>query len=1046
MVFSSRKNKYFLQIFHLFAVRISFCCFFLLATSVLAQTGKQISFSHPLTVQSAPGFSSWSSPRSTRAVPETLRVLAAMIAFQPDNDDRTTGDGSFALSDTLGRVIDPPPHNRSYFDNHLTFLENYFRKVSHGKLILQCDILDSIYRMPYQIAHYSPPRSSTSNTELGYLMQDAWHIVDSVSPGRIAQKQYDAYILFHAGAGRDIDLTALYGYDPTPLDIPSVYLNLASLRKMFGSSYEGVSVNGGSIFITNSMVIPETESRLLSSIGGISLYELSINGLLCASVGSHLGLPDLFDTKTGLSGIGRFGLMDGESIFSWNGVYPPEPSAWEKIELGWVQPITMANGSAVYNFPAVSLANNPDSIYRVLISEKEYFLVENRNRDANRDGETVTMVIHDSTYTQTWNRDTIGFNAYNTNSLFGVITDVDEFDWSLPGGVNTSTGEFFDGGLLIWHIDENVIDSTIADDAVNANPDRKGVNLMEADGSQDIGQSYGFLSAGSGSESGTQLDFWYEGNEAPLRIQSNAFTPTSHPSSLSVDLANSHIYINDFSTRGPHMTARIQIGDDVVTPVQGFPVPVNHPVNGNSLKTADLNGDGFGEILLTTGPAKIHSGWVYAWRSSGQPIDTLFSPAGDLLRVAYALRDVAGDHLVDSTFGATHAGQILTTPVIFDSLLVAGIGDSIYFLGKSGFQTGSIVNSSTRGLSLLSRSGDIVSCSPDSNVTIFSQGGIEKSMHVTHPIAASAVAGNLSIATGLRIVFGTTDGLVYAVSGELKTAEGFPVSTNGEIHGAPALADIDGDGRTDIIVCSGNRIFAMNANGVMLDNFPVTTPSSLPLLASPIVADVNGDRLPDIITVTQEGLVVAYDRSGKMLPGFPLLSGINHGSSPVAFYMPDSCPSCIAIGLAATSEDGNVYAWRTGSVKPGTGGATVQPWPQIGRDAFNTGLFDTTYQQGQFLTFFPKDRAYNWPNPVDRNHGFKTHIRYFVSTSATVHIKIFDMAGDLVTELTGPGNGGFDNEVEWDVSKIQSGIYFAHIDAQGSGGSGSAVIKIAVVK
>ncbi len=970
-----------------------------------------------------------------------------MIEFQKDNDDRTTGDGSFALADTLGRVIDPPPHDRTYFANHLLLAENYFRKASHGKLTVIWDVLDSVYRMPYTISHYSPPRSSSTNTELGLLMQDAWHTVDSVSPGAIAGKPYDAYVIFHAGAGRDIDLTALYGYDPTPLDIPSVYVNLASLKAMFGPSYQGISVNGGNTLITNSMIIPETESRLLSSIGGSSLYELGINGLLCASIGSYLGLPDLFDTHTGLSGIGRFGLMDGESIFSWSGLFPPEPSAWEKMKLGWITPVTIASGSGVYDLPAVELAPGPDSIYRVLISEKEYFLVENRNRDANRDGATVTMAIHDSTYTRTWSHDTTGFNAYSISSLFGVITDIDEFDWSLPGGVNTQTREFFDGGILIWHIDENVIDSTLATDEVNANPDRKGVNLMEADGSQDIGQVYGFLSAGSGSESGTQLDFWYEGNEAPLRVRSNAFTPTSAPPSTSIDRANSHIVIRDFSPRGPHMSARIQIGDDMVSPLPNFPVSVDHPVSGNSLKTADLTGDGFDEIILPTGLPEIRSGWVYAWQSDGRPLDSLFSPPGDLVRLSYALRDVSGGGLVDSLFLNAHAGQRMTPPVLLDTTCTVGIGDSVWFVGRSGLPFGSPLGIPASGLSLLSKSGDVISSSSDSSVVILSRTDVTGSLHVPHPLAAPAVTGNLSPETGLRIVFGTLDGFVYAVTRDLKIAPGFPVPTYGQIHSAPALADVNGDGRIDIVVCSGNKIVAMNANGTMLDNFPVSTPSATDILASPVVADLNGNGSADVVTVTQEGLVVAYDRSGKMLQGFPLLTGFNRGSSPAVFYLPDSCSGCTGIGLAAASEDGHVYAWHTGALKPGTTPFPTQPWPQIGRDGLNTGLVDTTYQPVSRYAFFPQDRAYNWPNPVDRNHGFKTHIRYFVSTAATVHIKIFDMAGDLVAELQGPGVGGFDNEVVWDVSNVQSGVYFAHIDAQGgTGGSGSAVIKIAVVK
>ena len=44
---------------------------------------------------------------------------------------------------------------------------------------------------------------------------------------------------------------------------------------------------------------------------------------------------------------------------------------------------------------------------------------------------------------------------------------------------------------------------------------------------------------------------------------------------------------------------------------------------------------------------------------------------------------------------------------------------------------------------------------------------------------------------------------------------------------------------------------------------------------------------------------------------------------------------------------------------------------------------------------------------------------------ASVHIKVFDLAGDLVAELSSQGIGGLDNEIAWNVSDVESGIYFA---------------------
>jgi hypothetical protein len=73
-------------------------------------------------------------------------------------------------------------------------------------------------------------------------------------------------------------------------------------------------------------------------------------------------------------------------------------------------------------------------------------------------------------------------------------------------------------------------------------------------------------------------------------------------------------------------------------------------------------------------------------------------------------------------------------------------------------------------------------------------------------------------------------------------------------------------------------------------------------------------------------------------------------------------------------------------------------------------------------------------------------IRYYVSQNASVSIKIFDLAGNMITELSGSGVGGLDNEIVWDISKIQSGIYLASVEATSVSGSGTGVVKIAVVK
>ena len=55
---------------------------------------------------------------------------------------------------------------------------------------------------------------------------------------------------------------------------------------------------------------------------------------------------------------------------------------------------------------------------------------------------------NDSIVQRTYARDTVNFNAFDQDSIYGNVVDVDDFDWSLPGGTNTRTGAVFHVCLL----------------------------------------------------------------------------------------------------------------------------------------------------------------------------------------------------------------------------------------------------------------------------------------------------------------------------------------------------------------------------------------------------------------------------------------------------------------------------------------------------------------------------------------------------------------------------------------------------------------------
>ena len=136
-------------------------------------------------------------------------------------------------------------------------------------------------------------------------------------------------------------------------------------------------------------------------------------GVWCHEFGHEIGLPDLYDTDGSSAGIGDWGVM---ASGSWgnNGETPTYMSAWSRYALGWVEPIVITGD--INNLELKPIETDGD-VYLLPIpgnwsNSKQYFLLENRQK--------------------------INYDAY------------------LPGE-----------GLLIWHIDEEIIESKWNSNSVN---------------------------------------------------------------------------------------------------------------------------------------------------------------------------------------------------------------------------------------------------------------------------------------------------------------------------------------------------------------------------------------------------------------------------------------------------------------------------------------------------------------------------------------------------------------------------------------------------
>lgn len=964
--------------------------------------------------------------------PDSLKILAVMVEFQPDQDAATFGNGKFGTiytQDYGNSILDPLPHDKNYFEHHLEFVRNYYSKVSNGKVTIEFTVLDDIITVSQTMRNYSPPPRTDDFLPLGNFSKEVWTLTGQSNPS-LTFSEYDVFLIFHAGVGRDISLPGSLGNER---DLPSVYLSERAFREILNNDLTGLPVNR--FGKTNTMIMPETESRELTTITGTFLFQITINGLLVASVASHLGLPDLFNTETGLSAIGRFGLMDGQSIFAYNGTYPPEPSAWEKIYLGWAEPVTIAPGDYDISLVAKLAASVLDTvIIKVPLNSSEYYLIENRNRDANQDGSTVSYKIGDVVLTKSFTKDTTGYRSFDTDSLAGVIIDVDEFDWALPGN-----------GILIWHIDENVINEKLASNKINTDKNRRGVRLVEADGIPDIGERFFTIFGDEVIGEGSQEDLWYSSN--PSELYQNRFAKDTRPGTKTNTGANSLITISDFTDIDNRMRFRITYGDSLIKPIFSENLYFDDEVLEISLSADDediyfnlLAGTSL-KVYLNQTELRTVSDFSTVKPSSIFTNNTLYTFG--------ALDNVFNVFMIDEAqfyFGQRIiSSEITTAPVVIKTFT-----EQIYVL--VGTEKGQVITIST---------GNLPGQNPDSLSGQTFNPDISMLKLAAENLIFSFIGKYSNTAS--KSVFGVNSGFLYDFDSEhpvdlalTKTSNGnyafivltdknnfyifsetelinnFSVNSTQQINSF-SLTDLRKDGNVYIVFNNGNQIEARNFEGALADNYPVTDPNGNNFVLTPLSMDFEGDDRSELMAFTEDGRIFAFDGpTGRIITGFPISSGAIPTAVPVLFS-DDGKPS-----LAVVDSNNLFSAWNVGAVDG------KYYWSEKNGNNFNSSFISGAESEFAVNEFFPKNRAYNYPNPV---YDGQTFIRYYVSEESRINIKIFDLAGGYVAELNDFASAGMDSETVWDVSNIQSGVYLARIEAvSNSGKSESQTIKIAVVK
>ena len=988
---------------------------------------------------------------------DTLKILAVMVDFQEDKYDATIGTGKFGSHYTQvygDTILDPLPHNDEYFADHLLFAKNYFKKVSGGKLNLTYKVLPEVITVSQTMREYVPGYKSTDLSPLGKFSEEVWKLADQKF-SNVKFSDYDLFVIFHAGVSSGLDL----GNFSIDRNMPSLYLSTSSLKNIFGTQFAGFGTKSGSI--KNTLIMPETESREQTYIdNSVGLLQITINGALVANIGSHLGLPDLFDTETGKSAIGRFGLMDGQAIVANNGMFPPEPSPWEKMYLGWEEPkeISLAGGKVNVANRAAATATDT-TLVKIPIGSKEYYLVENRQQDAKKDNliltirkvtiDKQTMKKDTLVYQKTIQKDTSGlFNFQPTDIKGGVVIDVDEYDAAVPGN-----------GIVIWHIDEMVINSKIGENKINTDLMYKGVDVEEADGIQDIGETFSSI-FGSFIGEGTKEDFWYKGNKA--KFYKNSFSPTSKPNTNSNLGSNSLITIDSFSELNNMMSFNVSFGNDQQKLVANVDLPIL--AQGPNHYLLMLQGNRGVEFFV------LDYNNFSKFSSEGKLLFYFpnFSNTLNLIGVSINKRQLVAsqlDNKINIYSNDYSSGTIIekvttiTSPAeVSSNLLFSKKGGAIYL--SFGLKDGSVVETD---VDKLIQSGKI----PLESIKKISSGAISK---INRPFEGTD--NYYSVIVGKSIIDSKGNETSGNISGQyqhliVKDANGdylniafsvfedgtrtVTVIRNGKIENyfeltkkntipKYAVADILNNGKPYLLTIEDFELKAYGLNGVLLENFPINIKDQK-FAKTPIVLDLNNDGVSEILALTYGKLYAINPSTGKVLGGYPLQYGNYPAVSPVLFSeeLPTMgpLPSYKPV-LGVIDYNGHLSAWELSPVQGKVS------WAAENGNSSGNAFLELTNTYSPSTDFFPTTKAYNWPNPV---YGNSTKIRYYVSENSTATVKIFDLSGALVTSLSGNATGGMDNEIDWEIGKVQSGVYYANLEVvSASGKSANKIIKIAVIK
>ncbi|MFA5498923.1 MAG: T9SS type A sorting domain-containing protein [Candidatus Cloacimonadia bacterium] len=973
------------------------------------------------------------SERGDSNLPQKILVL--MVEFEDLRFEQSVtnvdflADPSYTISDYVGR--------------YLEHMKSYYLDVSDGVYEVDYVVLDKIFTLERPIGYYGESgRSLERRVELSKtLIKMADPVVD--------YSEYDAYIIFHAGSGKETDI-----YGTNPNSISSSFINRSLFQHILdrdNDDFPGLETEDG-IHIKELIIAASNQDHPDNPED----LNYGILGLLCHLYGRQMGLPALFGNVPDIgraAGAGNFCLM-GTGVWNANGFVPPLLSAWLRYYLGWAQPteVTFDSTNLKIAHPMTSfLGSDTSKLYKINISADEYFLIENRQQ--NPDSSTLggqpnftfqLLPVGEQEYYPPPYTMIPRFN-FMKNSYRGC-----EWDFYLPGLGGPDIVNLEDGsGLLIWHIDEEVIRANIEHNTINANPKHQGITLIEADGIQHLRSSMP-----DNYMRGSPFDAFRKGHNDYFGKRYLEDGTLSIPFVESY-YGNSGLEIYNISDSNPIMEFSVQFPDYLTFTGYGDrPLPLAM-IDGSADSKYLFKAYETGELFLFQ-EGELQNGYP---KNVGT-IPHLYAVTADNMQILLPSINATGEselHLV-SAAGIEKSKDDFTGYEWASHPIAAGLdGLSIYallpfnslsdnsskiYLSDEDFKVSNAID--IEGLQIASnlvlRDSDLFYFVKDAagmhtlerlDLSSFERKRVSVDLPSDFEIDSFTIAPitkKLSGAVMLDnlLVTGKDNG-IYLFTEEGVIESGFPVYLSNGISSLPTLADVDGNGYLDILLMGSDQLYVIGYDGGLL-----TYPKVVQLekkgavngRLGVVVVDNDGAK-PHIISTLNGNRLALWDDTFRLLPSYPRI----YNQQPL--NTPYLVKSSSGIDAYLSAEGGVVYKEAV------TNGADIdlsELWVAEYVNLQRSGYFKPKQLTNKFESskLFVKDECYIFPNPVGGLQGETLYLNMMTNESILVEVKIFDITGKIIFQdrVQSQAYVRNRNKVNIYVTNLARGVYILQMAAR----------------